>query len=176
MRFVWKRIRYHLEWAGMLIVAKVVPMLSRNACYRLALAVGGLMSMLDRHGRKVALSNLLSNAIKYQKRHPDHKPEIKVSSLLINNQVQISIADNGEGISDAYKDKIFEMFYRGRSNSSGSGLGLYIAKEAVEKLHGSISVETTYGKGSNFTLQLPVMTSVDSINDSSISSFRNKYS
>jgi len=135
-----------------------------------------LTMITDKFLLKVALSNLLSNAIKYQKRHPDHKPEIKVSSLLINNQVQISIADNGEGISDAYKDKIFEMFYRGRSNSSGSGLGLYIAKEAVEKLHGSISVETTYGKGSNFTLQLPVMTSVDSINDSSISSFRNKYS
>jgi signal transduction histidine kinase len=103
---------------------------------------------------KVALSNLLSNAIKYQKRYHDHQPEIKVSTQVINNQVQIRIADNGEGIADAYKDKIFEMFYRGTSNSSGSGLGLYIAKEAIEKLHGSIAVETTYGMGSVFTLQL----------------------
>ena len=104
---------------------------------------------------KVALSNLLSNAVKYQKRYHEHQPEIKISSQLIKNQLQIRIADNGEGIADEYKDKIFEMFYRGTSNSSGSGLGLYIAKEAIEKLHGSIEVETTYGKGSTFTLQLP---------------------
>lgn len=104
---------------------------------------------------KVALSNLLSNAIKYQKRYHDHPAEIKVSTQMIDNQIQISITDNGEGIADAYKDRIFEMFYRGTSNSSGSGLGLYIAKEAIEKLHGSIAFETTYGKGSVFSLQLP---------------------
>lgn len=109
----------------------------------------------DKFLLKVALSNLLSNAIKYQKRYPDHKAEIKVSSQAINNQVQIAIADNGEGIADAYKDKIFQMFYRGTSNSSGSGLGLYIAKEAIEKLHGSIAVDTAYGRGSVFTLSLP---------------------
>jgi signal transduction histidine kinase len=104
---------------------------------------------------KVALSNLLSNAIKYQKRYRDHQAEITVSTTLTNNQILIRIADNGEGIADAYKERIFEMFYRGTSNSSGSGLGLYIAKEAVQKLQGSITVETTYGKGSIFTLQLP---------------------
>jgi KDO2-lipid IV(A) lauroyltransferase len=58
MRSAWKQIRYRLEWAGLLIVAKIVPLLSRRACYRLALAVGELMSRLDWHGRKVALSNL----------------------------------------------------------------------------------------------------------------------
>lgn len=109
----------------------------------------------DRFLLKVALSNLLSNAIKYQKRYHDHNPEITVSTELINTHTQIRIADNGEGIADAYKDKIFEMFYRGTSNSSGSGLGLYIAKEAIEKLQGSIAVETTYGKGSVFTIHLP---------------------
>ena len=58
MRSIWKRIRYRLEWAGLLIVAKLVPLLSRKNCFRLALALGGLMSILDRHGHKVALSNL----------------------------------------------------------------------------------------------------------------------
>lgn len=111
--------------------------------------------LTDKFLIKVALSNLLSNAIKYQRRYQDHQPEIKVSTQMINNWIQISIADNGEGIADQYKDRIFEMFYRGTSNSSGSGLGLYIAREACEKLHGSITMETTYGKGSVFTLQLP---------------------
>jgi signal transduction histidine kinase len=110
----------------------------------------------DRFLIKVALSNLLSNAIKYQKRYQDHPAEITVSTELINGQIQVGIADNGEGIADAYKDRIFEMFYRGTSNSTGSGLGLYIAKEAVQKLRGSITVDTTYGKGSIFTLLLPI--------------------
>jgi lauroyl/myristoyl acyltransferase len=58
VRTTWKRIRHRLEWAGVLMAAKLVPLLSRKGCYRLALALGGLMSVLDRHGRKVALSNL----------------------------------------------------------------------------------------------------------------------
>ena len=58
MRSIWKRIRHRLEWAGVLVATKLVPLLSRKGCYRFALALGGLMSILDRHGRKVALSNL----------------------------------------------------------------------------------------------------------------------
>lgn len=58
VRSIWKKIRYRLEWAGLVLAAKLVPMLSREGCYRLALGVGALMSVLDRHGRKVALSNL----------------------------------------------------------------------------------------------------------------------
>jgi Kdo2-lipid IVA lauroyltransferase/acyltransferase len=58
VRSIWKRIRYRLEWAGLLMAAKLLPLLSRKSCYRFALALGRLMSILDRHGRKVALSNL----------------------------------------------------------------------------------------------------------------------
>jgi|SRR5689334_20731831 len=58
VRSIWKRIRYGLEWAGLLLATKLIPMLSRRACYRLALGVGGLISVLDRRGRKVAMSNL----------------------------------------------------------------------------------------------------------------------
>ena len=58
MRSIWKTIRYRLEWAGLLFVAKLIPLLSRKACYQLALGLGTLMSIVDRHGRKVALSNL----------------------------------------------------------------------------------------------------------------------
>jgi signal transduction histidine kinase len=87
--------------------------------------------------------------------HFEHQPEIKIGSQTVDGLVQISISDNGEGIADEYKDRVFEMFYRGTSNSSGSGLGLYIAREAIEKLSGSIKVNTTYGEGSVFTLLLP---------------------
>jgi KDO2-lipid IV(A) lauroyltransferase len=58
MRRLWKNLRYQLEWVGLLAAAKLVPLLSRKACFRLALALGALMSILDRQGRKVALANL----------------------------------------------------------------------------------------------------------------------
>jgi KDO2-lipid IV(A) lauroyltransferase len=54
----WKRFRYRLEWVGLRLAAKLVPLLSRESCLRLAKALGWLMSIFDWHGRKVALSNL----------------------------------------------------------------------------------------------------------------------
>src|SRR5205823_11316615 len=58
MRAAWKKIRYRLEWLGLKSATKFVPLLSRKACYRLALLLGSLGAMLDRRGRRVALSNL----------------------------------------------------------------------------------------------------------------------
>src|SRR3984893_16757829 len=58
MRRLWKKLRYQLEWVGLLAAPKLVPLPSRKACFRLALALGALMSILDRQGRKVALANL----------------------------------------------------------------------------------------------------------------------
>ena len=58
MRRRWKKFRYRLEWAGLHATAKLVPLLSRKACFRLARILGFAMSIFDRHGRKVALSNL----------------------------------------------------------------------------------------------------------------------
>src|ERR1700730_8358444 len=58
MRSRWKQFRYRVEWLALLTAAKVVPLLSGKACFRLANFLGALMSILDRHGRKVALSNL----------------------------------------------------------------------------------------------------------------------
>jgi Kdo2-lipid IVA lauroyltransferase/acyltransferase len=58
MRSRWKRIRYRLEWGGLLLAAKLIPLCSRKACYRLAQAAGALLSFLDWHRYHVALSNL----------------------------------------------------------------------------------------------------------------------
>jgi signal transduction histidine kinase len=114
----------------------------------------------DRFLLKVVLSNLLSNAVKYQKRYQDHRPEIKLGSSVIRGHHEIEIADNGEGIPDDHKAKIFDMFYRGTTSSPGSGLGLYIAREAMERLKGTIKVDTVYGKGSTFTLVFPMDQSI----------------
>jgi Lauroyl/myristoyl acyltransferase len=58
MRSHWKRLRYRLEWLGLLLVTKLIPLLSRRACYHLAQTAGALLSFLDRQGYQVALSNL----------------------------------------------------------------------------------------------------------------------
>src|SRR6266571_3431833 len=72
MRRRWKKVRYRLEWAGLHAAAKLVPLLSRKACFRLAHALGSIMSVFDRHGRKVALSNLevaFGNQLSPRERH-----------------------------------------------------------------------------------------------------------
>jgi signal transduction histidine kinase len=104
---------------------------------------------------KIALGNLISNAMKFQKKIQGHTPEVSISSFYSGNEVYIEVKDNGEGIPDEHVEKIFDMFYRATSRSPGSGLGLYIAREAVDKLGGSISVQTKYDEGSAFTIHLP---------------------
>jgi signal transduction histidine kinase len=109
----------------------------------------------DRYLLKVVLSNLLSNAIKFQKHKPGVTPEIKIRSS-ISDRLVIEVEDNGEGIQDVYQDRIFEMFYRATTSSSGSGLGLFIASEATKKLNGKIYFKTKHGEGSTFTIELPL--------------------
>jgi signal transduction histidine kinase len=108
----------------------------------------------DRTRIKIILNNLLSNAIKYQKNVSDHQPQIKVSAYKLNSSFVIEVEDNGDGIKPELQPKIFDMFYRGTEKSKGSGLGLYIAKEAAEKLNASLIVYSTYGEGTTFRLLL----------------------
>src|SRR5437879_13060504 len=58
MRSRWKRIRYRLEWIGLLLATKLIPLFSRRACYHLAQTAGALLSFLDRDAYQIALSNL----------------------------------------------------------------------------------------------------------------------
>ena len=108
----------------------------------------------DRFLIKVILSNLISNAIKFQRRDSGIVPQICIRSY-VSDGLFIEVKDNGEGIHDTYKDRIFEMFYRATTSSNGSGLGLFIASEAVKKLQGSIRFHSTFGEGSTFTIELP---------------------
>ena len=104
---------------------------------------------------RIVLKNLLSNAMKFQKAHESHRPYVKISSWKEHRKVIIEIEDNGEGIPGTEHQKIFNMFYRANARSQGSGLGLYIAKETVATMHGRIIVESNYGMGSKFTIELP---------------------
>lgn len=108
----------------------------------------------DKTRLKIIINNLLANAILFQKKFPEHKPYIKISSRQVDHTVLLEIEDNGEGIKSNYQDRIFDMFFRGTANSKGSGLGLYIAREAASKIDGKILVRSEFGKGSTFTIQL----------------------
>lgn len=109
----------------------------------------------DKMRLKIILNNLLTNAVKFQKRIPGHQPYIKVSTIKADeDSILINIEDNGEGIREELQPKIFDMFFRGTENAKGSGLGLYIAREAAMRIQGHISVRSEYGKGSTFTVEV----------------------
>lgn len=115
----------------------------------------------DKFLLKVIFSNLISNAIKYQSKSDGHQPFIKITSHRRDEYLIIHIEDNGEGIAKEYKGKVFEMFYRASNASTGSGLGLYITKEAVEKLNGQIEITSEVGVGSTFVVSIPLPTEVE---------------
>jgi len=108
----------------------------------------------DSHRLRVILNNLLSNAIRYAAPHR-RSSYIKISVYIDEAMASIEIEDNGLGIAEAYLHKVFDMFFRANQDSTGSGLGLYIVKETLEKLRGDISVVSTLGKGTIFTVVLP---------------------
>lgn len=108
----------------------------------------------DKARLQVVLSNLLSNAIKY---HDSRKAHFYINIEVQVNAASalISIEDNGLGIGEEHQEKIFNMFYRASSQSSGSGLGLFIVKEKILKLQGSIRLESKLHQGSKFIILLP---------------------
>lgn len=112
----------------------------------------------DKFLLKVIFNNLISNAIKYQSKSEGHKPYVRITSNQREGYLIVHIEDNGEGIAKEYKGKVFEMFYRATSASTGSGLGLYITKEAVEKLNGKIEIASEVGVGSTFVVSIPLPT------------------
>lgn len=110
---------------------------------------------VDKTRLLIILHNLLANAIKYHD-FTKHDRWITVTASNHSHLVTVTVADNGQGIGDEHRERIFDMFYRGTVQSGGSGLGLFIVKQAVEKLNGTIRVESEPGKGSSFAVSFPV--------------------
>jgi signal transduction histidine kinase len=103
---------------------------------------------------QVIFNNLLSNAIRYRR---DGCVNIKVSGIVKQNRATITVEDQGQGISQAHLDKVFNMFYRASATSSGSGLGLYIVKETVQRLGGEVRIESQVDAGTKVTLTIPAL-------------------
>lgn len=102
----------------------------------------------------VILDNLISNAVKYQKPSSDN-PEVCINVEVDKQQAMIEIQDNGIGIVEDHLNNIFKMFFRSSKSVNGFGIGLYIVKEALQRIGGEISVRSTYGVGTTFCIMLP---------------------
>ncbi|MDH4059015.1 MAG: MASE1 domain-containing protein, partial [Cyclobacteriaceae bacterium] len=101
---------------------------------------------------KVILNNIISNSIRYRN---GKDPKIKVDVKVEDHLAKLIIEDNGRGISSEHIDKVYQMFYRATDDGAGSGLGLYIVKEAIDKLKGSIRIASELGKGTIVTFEIP---------------------
>jgi signal transduction histidine kinase len=108
----------------------------------------------DSYRLSVIINNLVSNAIKYRDTNKDNSI-ISIQATINESYLQIVFRDNGIGISSEFISKIFDMFFRATERSEGAGLGLYIVKETIDKLHGTIDVESALSKGTTFIIKIP---------------------
>ncbi|HEY0654526.1 MAG TPA: ATP-binding protein [Chryseosolibacter sp.] len=109
---------------------------------------------LDRARLAVIVNNMFSNAIKY--RDEQKSPcFLTVKGHVDRQNLSLIFRDNGIGIAPELIGRIFDMFYRATERSEGAGLGLYIVKETIEKLNGTVSVDSRLGEGTVFKIVLP---------------------
>lgn len=102
------------------------------------------------------LQNMVENAVKYRnKTNPESWLRLTVEDH--KKGVRIIAEDNGIGMNKQVQSRIFDMFYRAHADSQGTGLGLYIVRKGLEKLGGTIEVESEEGKGSRFIIYMPAM-------------------
>lgn len=101
------------------------------------------------------LKNLIDNAIKYSNSTISN-PMVSISINNTETELSIVITDNGIGIPAGIQERVFEMFFRGTMVCKGSGLGLYIVKNAVEKLKGSIVLNSKEGVGTRIEVKIPI--------------------
>lgn len=106
----------------------------------------------DRWRLKVILNNIISNAIRYRN---GRDPVIEVDVDIQEHAATLAIKDNGKGIEKDHLPNVYKMFYRATDDGAGSGLGLYIVKETIDKLHGKINIESEVGKGTTVKMEIP---------------------
>ena len=101
---------------------------------------------------KVILNNLISNSIRYRN---GKDTVIKVNVDVTDHKATLEVNDNGRGIGQEHLGKVYQMFYRATDDGAGSGLGLYIVKETIDKLRGQINIESELGKGTTVKIEIP---------------------
>lgn len=143
---------------GQLVDEVVTSLRLQTEKYRAQMDVdttGDLQLKADRLHLQSVVFNLLDNALKYSKENP----LIKISLAGTDEEVKLQVQDNGIGIPDGYRDKVFEKFFRvptgDTHNAKGHGLGLSYVAQVVKQHGGSINLESHEGLGSTFTIIIP---------------------
>jgi signal transduction histidine kinase len=106
----------------------------------------------DRWRMQVILNNLLSNAIRHRN---GHTPLVKIEARVDNRTAFVRINDNGKGIGEEHLSNLGKMFYRATDQGAGSGLGLYIVRETLQRLAGSMNIQSRVGEGTSVELRIP---------------------
>ncbi|HQU54613.1 MAG TPA: HAMP domain-containing sensor histidine kinase, partial [Saprospiraceae bacterium] len=128
---------------------------SFNASYRLEPDESLLKLRIVPQDIGRVLLNIINNA--FQAVQNEKNPIISVSTKQLNEQIEIRITDNGPGIPDSIKDKIFQPFFTTKPTGQGTGLGLSLAHDIVKAHGGTIHVNSKEGEGTEFVIQLPVV-------------------
>jgi len=103
---------------------------------------------------RIILSHLISNAIKFRKPEQE-KAEVEITFSYNEDQGTLRVKDNGIGVLEEHVHQIFNMFFKTKESKEGSGLGLFVVKEALDKMNGTISLASERDKGTVFTITLP---------------------
>lgn len=118
------------------------------------LRVSGSGFKTDRTRLEIVVKNILSNAYRYYDRKKKSN-YIFIEATFTKDSVTLDIMDNGIGIGEQHLSKIFDMFYRAVDSAHGTGIGLFLVKESVKMLRGKISVKSSLGEWTRFTITLP---------------------
>lgn len=97
--------------------------------------------------------NLISNAIDAIGKNG----EVEVSTRQLRNNIEVTIRDNGPGIPEEKRKRVFEPFFTTKTTGKGTGLGLWICYNIIEKLNGRIHLQSKEGGGSTFTVEIPIL-------------------
>ncbi|MBM1105973.1 response regulator [Aurantibacter crassamenti] len=131
--------------------------------------IDGLQMDVDTHMLSSIISNLLSNAIKFTNAGGKIIVHLNKAKLKGNDVFVIKVKDNGLGLAEREKEHLFNRFYQVNNTTSrdqeGTGIGLSLVKEFVELMNGSIGVESKFGEGSTFTIQLPITKDAHAVED-----------
>jgi signal transduction histidine kinase len=107
------------------------------------------------------LLNLYNNAFfavseKQKKSVEGYEPTVSVSTKKVNDELKISVADNGNGIPEKVLDKVFQPFFTTKPTGQGTGLGLSLSYDIIKAHHGKINIRNTPGEGAEFIITLPI--------------------
>jgi signal transduction histidine kinase len=146
-----------IDWAFMLkdVFARVDHLDVKQQVARIVQLQTETPAYSDPDRLVIVLANILNNAFTHRNLVKDHEPVVSVDVFTSANSISITIKDNGPGIKVEALPKVGTMFYRATEQGQGAGLGVYVCKEILATLHGTLEIMSTEGVGTTVQIELP---------------------